>query len=176
MAKEISNYIWLERNTRKQWRVPEVGEKYSLTGTCEGNAIYIPEVSIVEPKNVVSEEGETIKLGKMHKDYKTFFDATQKDIPIIDTWNISGNRKKGYCLIGHCRGVLTKIKVAKQIGNFILSDEEKVYFVLWNQYSPEFERRMFDCSIAAEDIKFNSMFDWFGESQCRPIIPGAHVN
>ena len=171
MAKKISNYIWLERNTRKQWKVPEVGEKYSLTGTCDGNSIYLSEVSIVKPKIAVSNEGETIQLKKMQKDYKNFFDATKKNIPVIDTWNIQGNRKRGYCIIGYCKGVLTKVKVAKQIGNFILSDEDRVYFIMWNQYSPEFENRMFDCSIAADDIKFNSMFDWFGESQCRPIIP-----
>ncbi len=171
MAKEISNYIWLERNTRKKWRIPEVGEKYSLTGISEGKSIYLSDVSIVEPKVAVSENGETIELMKMHKDYKTFFDASKKNIPIIDTWNIRGSRRKGYCIMGYCTGILTEVRVAKQVGNFIVDSIGQVYFVMWNMYSPEFEKKMFDDSTAAEDIKFNSMFDWFGESQCRPIIP-----
>lgn len=178
MAKEISNYILLERNTRKQWRVPEVGEKYSLTGTCgDGNVIYLSEVSIVEPKKAVSEDGETIELVKMQKDYKTFYDATKKDIPIIDTWNIIGKKGKGYTITGFCKGIPTEVKVTKQVGNFIVSNIGQVYFIMWNLYSKEFEDRMFDWSIAAEDIKFNdSTFEWFGESMCKPKIPGAYVD
>lgn len=171
MAKKISDYILLERNTRKQWVVPKEGEKYSLTGTCKEKAIYIPEISIVKGNIAISSAGEEFLLSKMQKDYKNFFDAIKNNIPVIDTWNIKGSKEKGYQIIGYCDGVLTKIKVEKQIGNFILNDKKQVFFVMWNQYSPEFENKMFDCSIAAEDIKFNEMFEWFGESQCRPIIP-----
>ena len=86
-------------------------------------------------------------------------------------WNITGNEYNGYFITGRVDSQLVKVKVAVQIGNYIISDKGVEYYVLWKNYSPEFEERMFDCAIAADDIKFPEKFEWVAKSRCRPIIP-----
>lgn len=167
---KISNYILTENGKRNYWKIPQIGEKYSVTGICNGED-FCHDNALIVKSGIIKIEGEEFKLLNKDKDYEAFCCAQRKGIPIIEMWNIKGSEQRGYYITGHSNSQLVKVKVAMQIGNYIISDKGIEYYVLWKMYSPEFEERMFECAIAADDIKFPEKFDWVAGTRCRPRIP-----
>ena len=170
---KISNYILTENGLRNFWRIPRIGEKYSITGIVDGETFCHDDALIIKD-NMISIENKRFKLVNMDQDYEAFCFAHKKGTPIIEMWNIKGSKQRGYYITGRSNSQLVNIKVAMQVGNYIISDRGIEYYVLWKSYSPEFEERMFDCAIAADDIKFPEKFDWVAGTRCRPIIPDSN--
>lgn len=168
----ITNYILTENKRRKYWKPPLIGGEFTIVGTLNGIPFSQDNARMIKKERIIVEDVEFLLLNK-DSDYEAFCEAVKRNIPIIKEWNINGNECNGYYLNGFSKNQEIRIKIASQIGNYIISEKGIEYYVLWKAYSHEFEDRMFDCGIAADDIKFPEKFDWVGGSRCRPRIPGA---
>lgn len=170
MTKRISNYILADEENFRRWKAPQIGATYSLVGTCDGESVRKKKVILMTDEEVTI-EGKVFSLEEHQKDYKTFIVAMRKNIPVVELWNIRGNQKDGYFLIGFVNNVPIKKKIVKKGEILLTLDDGKEYFVQWRNYSPEFNIRMCEESIAADDIRFPDAFEWFGDCKCKPIIP-----
>ena len=105
---KISDYILTENKLRNNWRIPEVGGKYSIIGICDGENISRDDAQIIA-SGVVCIEGEEFILLKKNEDYEAFCQAIKRNIPIIEMWNIKGSERNGYVLTGRSNNQLVKL-------------------------------------------------------------------
>lgn len=169
MTEVINNYILTDKEERRKWKKPCIGETLSVQGDCNDGAITIKEATIIA-ENEVTSDGKVYLLEELQEDYKAFVEAINNNIPIIEYWNIKGNKREGYSISGFVGSLPIKKRIIRKDMNIVTLDDGKDYFVQWRNYSPEFNFRMFDVAVAADDIRFPESFDWFGGCRCRPCI------
>lgn len=169
MTEKINKIIFADTQERRRWKIPEVGKNYSLKGNLQNEEKFFEEVTLIS-ENAVSTDGKIYMLSELQEDYEAFVEATKKNIPVIEYWNIKGNKRNGYYISGFVGNNLIEKKIIDKDSNIVVLDDGKQYFVQWRNYSPEFNLQMFDLSCAADDIKFPDSFEWFGDAKCKPII------
>ncbi len=166
----VKNYILRSLENRRKFQLLFVGQTYFLTGEIEGKSIR-EDVYIVGRREVkIIKTGEVVKIEEPHPDYDNFAKAAGRGIPIINSWNIKGNKKEGYYITGFVNLIPIIKKIKKQNGNYLILEDNSIYFVMWHDYSVECANSIIERKTLAEDIKFPSDFNMFGNSCCKPNI------
>ena len=113
----------------------------------EGGAVLSPPVVTSKIKNVEGDliytmSGSVYKLGEMHKDYKAFIEAKEKNIPIVIWWCLFVSNTKGAIFSGNLitedhEFVYGKIDSMDLEKNLVTLESGDIYYVHWINMSLE---------------------------------------
>ena len=172
---EINKFLFVESENRKHWVMPEeFNGDYSLIGYCvregfEDNS-FVKTSPVVSLKDGVAttKSGSDYVLRDMAEDYKEFLEAVKNGIPIIRSWKLEGNLRRGYTISGRVNGRRIRGKIVSQDKNFITLDNDIQYFVMWSDFTDLEFSIMFTGEYL--DMKYQSDFENIAGFKCRPVL------
>ena len=132
----MTNYFWVDAKTHKVIFPTDniscalAGKCYGHKGFTDGTSVISSRIKTVVGSIVITTSGTRYVLEEMHPDYKELLNAREAGIPIIDSWRLEGDYRKGYTLHGTIGDVSLYGKVERQKGNFVTIDGMD-YLVIW---------------------------------------------